>query len=496
MKKKNFLHALVHSLTPGERQFFLEYSNRRGGRKNYLQLFHAIAQQPTYDEADIRRQFASARFTRNLSVAKDYLYNAILNALHVTYQDEASTLLTIQHKINILKAKSLYAQALRHFPKAYALAERQENFRVHSELLKTELSIYRMSDNDAAFSERYEPIEQKELALEAKQANINAFQRLVNRSIAFEGKGIRTATEAQVRDLLNHPLVRDTGGVQSQRALIYHHMIRVNAYHLLRDYPRCIASGIAIVNTYAAHPDFLSEPEHLQNYIRFVYRVSQLHRLNDDFIAGLQWAERLLQIKSRNRKVQADVRARYYILRLTTAILQPDRAMGLEAAFRIDKELDRIGDELEQGVRARILLLLTVLHAREGNVVEARNWGELLAATVRNYSTHDDIRMGQLVLLVVYYEAAEDDLLERTLVNFRQQLKRDGGLMEDEKHVFKCLRRLLTAANPTARRKTLREFIASAPVTVADARGIRRLFPFVDWARSRISGASISEFQA
>ena len=57
MTPKLDLYDLIHSMTASEQNSFRKEINKRKGRHLYLQVFEAILEQETYDEADLKEQF-------------------------------------------------------------------------------------------------------------------------------------------------------------------------------------------------------------------------------------------------------------------------------------------------------------------------------------------------------------------------------------------------------------------------------------------------------
>ena len=113
MKTSEDLFELISSLTRTEKGYFKKFTSMhvRGGENNYSRLFDAIEKQQSYDEKKIIKQFKEEKFTRQLSVAKNYLYNLILESLESYHSTVESKLNSLIHQIDILFKKRLYHQA-------------------------------------------------------------------------------------------------------------------------------------------------------------------------------------------------------------------------------------------------------------------------------------------------------------------------------------------------------------------------------------------------
>ncbi len=128
------LFDLIRSLSKTEKAYFKKNGTlflREGGNK-YLQLFDAIAGQTSYDEHKIRQLFKGEKFIRQISVAKNYLYNRILHTMQLFRHNAASEVYGQLDRSEFLFEKGLYRQAEKQLRIAEKLAIRHE---LHAALL-------------------------------------------------------------------------------------------------------------------------------------------------------------------------------------------------------------------------------------------------------------------------------------------------------------------------------------------------------------------------
>lgn len=83
-----------------------------GDGNNYIRLFDAIDAMKVYDEEALMRKFEGEKFTRQISVAKNYLYRAILKSLKTIRRPRSKKeeILSLLAEVNILFEKRLYGQ--------------------------------------------------------------------------------------------------------------------------------------------------------------------------------------------------------------------------------------------------------------------------------------------------------------------------------------------------------------------------------------------------
>ena len=88
MSKSDVLFQLIKSLSRGEKRNFKLLTQLTSGDKKYIQLFDAIDKESDYDESKIIKDLKDDDFTRQFSVAKNYLYNSILKSLAYFYKGQ------------------------------------------------------------------------------------------------------------------------------------------------------------------------------------------------------------------------------------------------------------------------------------------------------------------------------------------------------------------------------------------------------------------------
>lgn len=113
MKPSSELFDLIHSLNQTEKRYFKVYAAKNASEQSiYLRLFDAIDAQQKYDEQEIRSRFKNEQFTRQLHVAKNYLYSIILKSL-TAYHAKTSInaqVLDMLRSVEVLYEKGFYKQ--------------------------------------------------------------------------------------------------------------------------------------------------------------------------------------------------------------------------------------------------------------------------------------------------------------------------------------------------------------------------------------------------
>ncbi|HCQ30102.1 MAG TPA: hypothetical protein DIU39_07440, partial [Flavobacteriales bacterium] len=128
MKSKELLFELIHSLTKSEKRYFKIFATMHGDNNNYVELFDAIHLQKKYDEEALKKQFQDRDFTRQFSVAKNYLLNLILKSLR-NFHHKAKVSVEINDllsEVELLYWKGLYKLAYKRLSQAKKLANKYD----------------------------------------------------------------------------------------------------------------------------------------------------------------------------------------------------------------------------------------------------------------------------------------------------------------------------------------------------------------------------------
>jgi tetratricopeptide (TPR) repeat protein len=115
MTPSSDLYELIHSLTSTEKRYVRQTALISGRNTAWLRLFDVIDRQKAFDEEELRTILKGDPMLGNLSVAKRYVYNAVLRALQAygVGRDFDSEIGEMIEGYKVLYAKSLHTQAAR-----------------------------------------------------------------------------------------------------------------------------------------------------------------------------------------------------------------------------------------------------------------------------------------------------------------------------------------------------------------------------------------------
>jgi hypothetical protein len=150
----NRLHELIQSLTKNEKRYFTLSANKKGGEKNYLQIFSQLEKSATPDIAKLKQRFT------NYDNAARYLYDAILKSMRDYHSKTFSYNILLDNlaDVQFLIEKNLYKQALSQIKTGIELAAYNEYYALQIEFLDAQQYVYRKLGNTEDAESTYSQI--------------------------------------------------------------------------------------------------------------------------------------------------------------------------------------------------------------------------------------------------------------------------------------------------------------------------------------------------
>ncbi|MCK6650719.1 MAG: hypothetical protein L6Q66_13770, partial [Bacteroidia bacterium] len=124
MKTTDHLFKLIKSLSKSEKGYFKKFANFhvRNEQNNYTKIFDAIDLQEEYNEKKLLHKFRNEKFVRQFAVAKNYLYEMVLESLEAYHKNSTTEIRSMLNRIEILVDKGLHSQAKKLLRKAKDMA--------------------------------------------------------------------------------------------------------------------------------------------------------------------------------------------------------------------------------------------------------------------------------------------------------------------------------------------------------------------------------------
>lgn len=444
MRSSDFLFQLIKSLNKGDRRNFKLFARLQDGDKKYIQLFDAIDKQNKYDEKKLLKQFEGERFTKQFSVAKNYLYNYILKTLDIFHQDKPSQLRILIHKIEILMGKNLYDQAQKLLRKAKHAAVRQERFGDLLEILNHQRHILHQSQQTKMYEAFIADIQKEEKEAVEKLKNVQEFfhlyddlYRLRKKSGSIRGEG----EGEELKKILGNPLMASPEKALSVRARLKQLGILIDASSYKHEMHSCIKYVEQVIETYDQHPELREEKNleyiiMLHNYGIFHYQVRNVEQA----VAAL---EKLREVKTYNEQETIKVVEMYFSFKIGLCIKSFNMAEGLRAIADFETEFQkRLSGKLMKSIELTIYYLTATFYIWADRPSDALIWINKIMNEPRTELRTDLQCMARILNLVIHYELGNFDLMEYHLKSATRFLANRDRLFGFERSSLKHLRQL------------------------------------------------------
>ncbi len=270
MSQKYHLHQLIKSLSVSEKGYFKKYYGKYGGNQSYMLLFDAMDAMDEYDEDQIKAQFKNKGFTKQFSVAKNYLIKNVLKSLRA-YHSESSKYIELNElmtDIEVLYQRRLGDLCKKLVKKARKIMQKSELFHKYSELAFWEIKLAHLSTDSKNKEEwLYQAYHFAQEGLE-KDSNLTAYRQLAYQLFNMSLKEGATRQEENVKlaqEFLKNPLLSSVEHAQSITAKGTYYNIMSKIYEMQYDYPKCYQASQAFVDLIHANPVIFEG--HVNSYV-------------------------------------------------------------------------------------------------------------------------------------------------------------------------------------------------------------------------------------
>lgn len=243
--KQDSLFKLIKSLSRNEKGYFKKIMAAISPveNKQVIKLFDAIESQKEYDEEKIKQKFKDDKLSKNLSVSKNYLFNAILSTLR-NYHKENTVSARIRGYLTdaeYLYSKNLYDEFEEYVIKAEELSERNERHLLQLASMDDLFRSRSLLQHD--FKEKLKLSEdkyRKQIKILQEYRELIEFRYLWDVYNELSNRRYHNPNlDKELSELLRSPLLQEDYVPSSYRAGLNHFNILANIYSdILKNYPK------------------------------------------------------------------------------------------------------------------------------------------------------------------------------------------------------------------------------------------------------------------
>lgn len=500
MRNSDELFELIRSLTKAEKRYFKLAVSVQKGNKNYLRLFDMIDKQKEYNEEAILNLFSGEKITKHLHVVKNYLYNLILDCLHIYHMNLSvdATLKKQLHTIKILFEKGLYKQCEKLIAKAKQVATHYENHLQLLELSNWEAQLIWEKSFSGKTEEEMENSYQKEFSIMEKYRNYREYSLLgvkisVNKS--KKGKIQHIEDLAIYKKNLDHSLFDSEKNALSFRAKMHFYDFHNIFLSAQKDYVNgCIYSEKA-VKLFEENSHQIKE--NLQLYIHtlknLIINLFNLKRYDESFIT----INKLEKIN--NSSTVLKKKNLIWIIHAKLALYSNTGRFdeGVALIEEIKNDFRKSGDSIFYK-EIDLLLKYNICSVYVGSecYIDANTWlNEILNDSSTDLRS-DIYSFSRILHLIVHFELGNEELLEYAVKSTYRFLYKRKRIYKIETGILNFIgKKLPKIKSQQDLMEAFKELRAELIEILKDPFEKKALdyFDFISWLNSKIENRSFAE---
>jgi len=434
-----------------ERSYFKRYALKLSddSSTNYVQLFDAIATQEEYDEALLKKKFAKEKFVKQFSVAKAYLYKAIIKALKNFYEESnmQSQLKNLQLELAILMDKGIYEQARKVISKGVSLAHEFEMFSDLDEFLTAELYLLMNNYESSGEKRDVELIIKEHRELGKQTQNLVEFENLYQQQHRLNKAVYQLRDEKhleQYSTIFKNSLLSDKANALSSRSLYCFHFIRSLHFSVTDN-----------------RKDFLSETKQLvsvcfssKHFKEYDLRgcMNALNLLLEASYFNADWKtmnDALRKLKELPVKSERDKMAQFiYYSRFGLIYFDQKKDIKNKRQLIDDawKNINRYEKKIPYHIRISTLVTYSSALIEMGEYSRALDWIELFRQKKKGEEVRFDVQSILLMMqLIAHYELNNRLLVKNIIPNISRFIRNIGQQSKFEKIVLSFFGKLTSS---------------------------------------------------
>lgn len=464
MRRTDALFQLIKSLNRAEKRNYKLLTQLTAGDKKYLKLFDAIDKQEEYDQEKLIQQFQDENFTKQFSVAKNYLYNSILRSLSYFHKGSDAELNGLSMQVKILIDKNLYPHARKLLRKALQKAEKQEKFNLQMDLLHLKREILQSTQNYKNFQYFSSEIRQKERKVFEKLSNYLDYQHLfdyVYHVLTFNYGANMEEARKELEQVLEEEVLQSPKAARSVRARIRYYQIHRSILHYQGEFKKALEYADKIVETYENNPEIKETQIH--EYIKAIFHQSGGNYIIRHMDKSMDILRELKKNKYRSFKAKMEVFQKYSIHSLIHHSNGGDIPNGMQVVEEVGEGLAEFSGALKKSDEFLLLYFSAIMCLVAGEYSLALKWVNRFLNEPRTEVREDLQCMARLLNLLIHYELGNFELVEHSLKSsyrFIFKKKQENGRFPAfEGQILRSIRKIIESTSVEEQRECFEEFL-------------------------------------
>jgi hypothetical protein len=500
MKPSNDLFLLIKSLNKAEKTYFKKFASIHviGEVNNYVRLFDFIGGMKSYDEKKIFEKFGNEKFTRQISVAKNYLYEQILWSLKSyrqipTKREEVRE--TIED-IRILYEKRLFLQVKKKLRWCRKISVKYE---LYTEMIQILIWELRIVITEWAYEKKYDDFinenynQRKEILrildnmfeLDKIEFNISSY---INQHSGKKDKKFFVG----LNEIMNSPVLKSESNVLSTTAKLKYHHIYSTYFYATDDLENCYRSLEKEVSIITERKEIVDD-RILDYYIlitNMLYISLELSKFGE-FEKKLQNLKDEIHSKEarRNEIVKYYILSRSYLLEMSYLNKSGNHEKVIQLFTQTNQNLPWLFDKLSKTEQFTLYTKISQSYFSLKNFNEALNYLNKILNDPEAEHRYSEISQAKIYCLIIHYELRNFDLLEYLIVSTYRYILKKKHNYRFETLLFRFLRKLPDVITD----KELKEIFAELKFNLEKIskeepdKTALKYFDFIGWLDKKIS---------
>lgn len=494
MKPTTELFDLIKSLTQTEKRYFKVSASThfKGDDNKYLLLFDTIDEQEIYDEQKLREKFKGEKFTKQLHVAKNYLYNTILKTLR-SYTSEKNKVVELQsliRNIEILYDKSLFGQCRKLILRAKEIATDYDRFAELYQIIDLEKSLARSSAYADVKDEELNDLYQQQKSALEKLSNINDYWRLSTKAFLIKKKfgAPRNETERKFfTKLLDDPLLKNEKFALTYISKSIFHNIRGLYFHTLKDQKNLLKECKSMISLMESNPLLLKK----DNYISALYNLIIVQIDTEYYTEALETINKMRTVESTSDALNSRIFFTSYDTEVNVYLRSGEFKKGIGVIPEIESGLKTFRNKINQEALITLFFNLAYLYFGAGKFDKALEWVNKILND-KDISLRRDVKgYARILNLLIHLELGNFDLIDSEIKSTKRFLENNDLYTQTETLLLNMLRTYINEEE--SNRDELLEMLLHKLSKADNKNQGQDYFDFKAWLKGKIYNKPMSE---
>lgn len=504
-KTSEDLFNLIKSLSTTEKSYFKKNSRTFGSNeKAYIKLFDAIDSQVKkgkgYDEEKLKEVLKDEKFLRQLSVAKNFLYNSILkNLVHFTLDDtDNARLHDMIQGIQILFDKSLFDQSEKLLARAKKFAYSTENYHKLYELLQWDKN-HLLEKGDEHMLEKMDAIYNEEKTAIAVLNESTELRIIYGKAAALlmsAGHARDEKTVSRFKALLELPIMKTAGSLHTFYNKTFFYDIYIGYFSFVRDFQKYYDYMLQLEELYENNP---AQRKRLHtNYVLMIHNqlsgclyVKEYRKYNEVMEKYSKYYKARGKMTDYDKMLNVLIRKHQLLFYNATG----KYSEGVKFAVPYIREVEAMQDVYDPRELTFAYYFTSLIFFGAGEYKEALEYANKIINEGEPEQRKELYLSARLISIIIHYELQNNDVLDPLIRSTYRYLVSRKLEYKFEKFILSFLRRVLNNITQSELMELFHESkyqinkFMKDPYEVSGA----LYFDYVSWLESKLDGKNYGE---